>query len=171
PSVLKEAPDQVRPMLRRLPDTIAQIPGVEAASLTDASMPLSDDWEEHFWIEGRPKPLTVNEMPETLLYIVSPNYLRVMGIPLLRGRFFTSEDSAQSRRVGTIDENLAREYFPNQDPIGRRILVEDSPMEIVGVVGHTEQRSEEHTSELQSHLNLVCRLLLEKKKHKKIETL
>src|SRR5207244_4158804 len=50
-----------------------------------------------------------------------------------------SEDSAQSRRVGTIDENLAREYFPNQDPIGRRILVEDSPMEIVGVVGHTEQ--------------------------------
>ena len=139
PSVLKEAPNQVRPMLRRLPDTIAQIPGVEAASLTDASMPLSDDWEEHFWIEGRPKPLTVNEMPETLLYIVSPNYLRVMGIPLLRGRFFTSEDSAQSRRVGTIDENLAREYFPNQDPIGRRILVEDSPMEIVGVVGHTEQ--------------------------------
>src|SRR5947208_15941363 len=78
-------------------------------------------------------------MPETLLYIVSPNYLRVMGIPLLRGRFFTSEDSAQSRPVGTIDGNLAGEYFPNQDPIGRRILVEDSPMEIVGVVGHAEQ--------------------------------
>jgi MacB-like periplasmic core domain len=69
----------------------------------------------------RPRPLTVTEMPETLLYIVSPNYLRVMGIPLLRGRFFTSGDSAQSRRVGTIDENFAREYFPNQDPIGQRI--------------------------------------------------
>ena len=143
PSVLNEPPDQVRQMLRRLPDTIAQIPGVEAASLTDASKPLSDDWEEHFRIEGRPRPPTITEMPETLLYIVSPNYLRVMGIPLLRGRFFTSEDSGQSRRVGAIDEDFAREYFPNQDPIGQHIIVKDSlkdsPIEIVGVVGHTEQ--------------------------------
>ena len=132
-------PDQVRLMLRRLPDTVAQIPGVEAASLTDASKPLSDDWEEHFWIEGRQKPPTVTEMPDTLLYVVSPDYLRVMGIPLLRGRFFTPEDTVQSRRVGVIDENFAREYFPNQDPIGRRIITENSPIEIVGVVGHTEQ--------------------------------
>jgi predicted permease len=131
--------DQIRPMLRRLPDTIAQIPGVEVASLTDASKPLSDDWETHFWIEGRPKPPTVTEMPDTLLYLVSPNYLRVMGIPLLRGRFFTSVDSERSRRVGAIDENFAREYFPNQDPIGQRIVVDDSPVEIIGVVGHTEQ--------------------------------
>jgi predicted permease len=112
---------------------------VQTASLTDASRPLSDDWEEHFWMEGRPKPPTVTEMPETLLYIVSPNYLRVMGVPLLRGRFFTSQDSAQSRRVGVIDENFAREYFSNQDPIGRRLILEDSPVEIVGVVGHVEQ--------------------------------
>jgi predicted permease len=139
PSVLKEAPDQVRPMLRRLPDAIAQIPGVEAASLTDASKPLGDDWEDRFWIEGRPKPPTVTERPETLLYVVSPNYLRVMGIPLLRGRFFTSEDSGQSRRVGAIDENFAREYFPDQDPIGQHIVVGDFPVEIVGIVGHTEQ--------------------------------
>jgi predicted permease len=131
--------DQIRPMLRQLPDTIMQIPGVEVASLTDASKPLSDDWEEHFWIEGGLKPPAVTEMPDTLLYIVSPDYLRVMGIPLLRGRFFTSEDSVQSRRIGAIDENFAREYFPNQDPIGQRIIVEDSPVEIVGVVGHTEQ--------------------------------
>ena len=139
PSVLKEAPDQVRPMLRQLPDIIAQIPGLEAAALTDASRPLNDDWEDRFWIEGRPKPPTVHEMPDTLLYVVSPNYLRVMGIPLLRGRFFTSEDSEQSRRVGVIDENFAREQFPNQDPIGQRIIVEKSPVEIVGIVGHTEQ--------------------------------
>src|SRR5260370_26234357 len=88
PSVAKEAPDQVRAMLGQLPQTIAQIPGVTAASLTDASMPLSSDWEEHFWMEGSPKPPTVSEMPETLLYVVSPDYLRVMGIPLLRGQFF-----------------------------------------------------------------------------------
>ena len=139
PSVVKEAPDQVRVMLRQLPQTIAQIPGVTAASLTDASRPLSSDWEEHFWLSGSPKPTTRSEMPETLLYIVSPDYLRVMGIPLLRGRFFTPEDSANSLRVGVIDEDFAREYFPNQDPIGRTLRFEKSTVEIVGVVGHTQQ--------------------------------
>jgi len=139
PSTAKETPNQVRAMLRQLPDRIAQIPGIEAASLTDASKPLSDDWEEHFWIEGKPKPATLRDMPETLLYIVSPNYLRVMGIPLIRGRFFTSQDNAESRRVGVIDGDFAREYFPNQDPIGRSVILENSPVEIVGVVGHVEQ--------------------------------
>lgn len=139
PSTAKETPGQVRATLRQLPDSIAQIPGVAAASLTDASRPLGGDWEEHFWLEGRPKPLTVTEMPETLFYIVSPSYLRVMGIPLLRGRFFTPQDSAQSRRVGVIDENFAREYFPNEDPIGRHIMLNDAPIEIIGIVGHVEQ--------------------------------
>jgi predicted permease len=139
PSTAKETPGQVRATLRQLPDSIAQIPGVAAASLTDASRPLSDDWEEHFWLEGKPKPLTVTEMPETLFYIVSPSYLRVMGIPLLRGRFFTPQDSAESRRVGVIDENFAREYFPNEDPIGRRVMLNDAPIEIIGIVGHVEQ--------------------------------
>ena len=139
PSTTKGTPNQIRATLRQLPDSIAQIPGVEAASLTDASRPLSGDWEEHFWIEGKSKPPTATEMPDTLLYIVSPSYLRVMGIPLLRGRFFTPQDSAQSRRVGVIDEDFAREYFPNEDPIGRRIMLDDAPIEIVGIAGHVEQ--------------------------------
>ena len=159
PSVLKESPDQVRPMLRRLPDAIAQIPGVEAVSLTDASRPLRDDWEEHFWVKGKPKPPTVTEMPDALLYVVSPNYLRVMGIPLLRGRFFTSEDSAQSRRVGVIDEDFAREHFPAQDPIGQRIVVADSPVEIVGVVGHTEQWTQDQ--ELSGSVKIQLYILAE----------
>ena len=139
PSTEKETPNQLRETLRQLPERLAQIPGVEAASLTDASMPLSGDWEEHFWMDGKPKPATVTEMPQTLLYIVSPGYLRVMGIPLLRGRFFAPQDSIQSLRVGVIDENFAREYFLNQDPIGRRIMLGDAPVEIIGIVGHVEQ--------------------------------
>jgi len=132
-------------MLRELPDRVAQIPGIEAASVTDASMPLSDDWENGFFIEGHPKPATNREMPQTLLYIVSPNYLRVMGMPLLRGRFFTLDDIERTRRVGVIDEDFAREYFPNQNPIGQSIELNTapgdhySPFEIVGVVGHVEE--------------------------------
>jgi predicted permease len=139
PSVVKQSPDQLRITLRQLPESIAKIPGVTAASITDGSVPLDSDWEEHFWLAGTPKPPTHAEMPETLLYIVSPDYLRVMGIPLLRGRFFTSLDSPQSPRVGVIDEDFARQYFADQDPIGHSVNMEDSAVEIVGVVGHTEQ--------------------------------
>lgn len=141
PAVANEPPDQLRTLLQQFPQTIAQIPGVQAVSLTNASVPLTDDWEQHFWIAGTPEPQTLSEMPETLLYVVSRDYLRVMRIPLLRGRFFTSQDSKDSRRVAVIDDSFAREYFPNQDPIGRRLLMkdEDVPLEIIGVVGHTEQ--------------------------------
>jgi len=141
PSEAKETPDQVRAMVHQLPDTVASIPGVEAASLTDAAEPMQDDDEEAFWIEGRPKPQTENEMPETLFYVVSPNYLQVMGISLLRGRFFTSGDNGHSTRVGVIDENFAKDYFRNQDPIGQRIRMgfDNSSIEIVGVVGHVRQ--------------------------------
>ena len=93
------------------------------------------------WIEGKPKPQTVNEMPLTLSYTVSPDYWKVMGIPLLRGRLLTANDNGHSPFVGVIDENFARTYFPNQDPIGRRIRLayKDLPIEIVGVVGHVKQ--------------------------------
>jgi predicted permease len=145
PSVIHEAPGQFRTMLRQLPDRVAQIPGVEAASVTDASMPLSNDWEYRFFIEGHSKPAINREMPETLLYVVSRSYLRVMGMPLLNGRFFTPEDSETSRRVGVIDEDFAREYFPDQNPVGKSIELvtagkdQYSPFEIVGVVGHVEE--------------------------------
>jgi putative ABC transport system permease protein len=144
PSIAKETPDQVRATLQQLPENIARIPGVEAASLADASQPLASDWETGFWIEGQPKPATAREMHQTLLYIVSPDYLRVMGIPLLSGRFFTADDHADSRRVGVIDQDFAREYFPNQNPIGQSIELKVdeehySPIQIVGVAGHVEQ--------------------------------
>ncbi|MGH9774675.1 MAG: ADOP family duplicated permease [Candidatus Acidiferrales bacterium] len=141
PSMAKETPDQVRTMLRQLPDAMAKIPGVKAASLADGAHPMNYDNETEFWIEAQPKPQTVNEMPETLSYMVSPDYLKVMGIPLLRGRFLADNDQAHSSFVGVIDDNFARTYFPNEDPIGKRIRLgyRDFPITIVGVVGHVKQ--------------------------------
>ena len=66
-----------------------------------------------------------------------------MGIPLLRGRFISPEDTENSRSVVVIDENFAREFFPNEDPIGKQIDTDlMGPLvrsEIVGIVGHTKQ--------------------------------
>jgi putative ABC transport system permease protein len=71
---------------------------------------------------------------------VSPDYFQTMGIELSKGRLFTAEDTRDGPRVIVIDESLARECFPNEDPIGKRIReTADSPsLEIVGIVRHVE---------------------------------
>jgi putative ABC transport system permease protein len=79
--------------------------------------------------------------PSTADYVsVSPGYFRVMGIPLLRGRTFVSEDSPSAPRVAIINEALARFYFPDQDPLGQRLVFGFPPdtnisRQIVGIVG------------------------------------
>ena len=92
-----------------------------------------------FDIVGTPPP-----RPETVrtgdFVSVSPNYFRVMGIPLLRGRWFTDQDRDSSPRVTVISEALAQMYFPNQDPIGKQLSFGLPPAgevrrEIVGIVG------------------------------------
>jgi predicted permease len=74
-------------------------------------------------------------------YIVEPGYLKAMSIPLHKGRFFTDQDNEHSPQVIVVDDVFARKFFPNQDPIGKRIHWDSSgpPVEIVGVVGHVKQ--------------------------------
>ena len=103
-------------------------------------MDTEDD--EHFWMEGQPKPSNESEMYSALEYTVEPDYLKVMRIPLERGRFFTPQDNEHSPAVAVIDDVCARKYFPNENPIGKRIMLpnmNDQPAEIVGVVGHVKQ--------------------------------
>jgi len=71
---------------------------------------------------------------------VEPDYLKVMGIPLIRGRFFTAQDNEYSPLVTVIDESFAEKYFPHEDPIGKSIVDEflEKPAEIIGVVGHVK---------------------------------
>lgn len=72
--------------------------------------------------------------------ITGPNYLRVMGIPLLRGRFISDNDTIHSPMVVVIDSDLARTYFPNQDPVGQTITFPQvGDYRIVGVVGHVAE--------------------------------
>ena len=94
-----------------------------------------------FWLDGQPKPASQSEMNMTLVYRVEPTYLKALSIPLKQGRFFTNHDDERSPPVVVIDEVFAHKYFPNQDPIGRRIHLDDDnpPLQIVGVVGHVKQ--------------------------------
>ena len=93
-------------------------------------------------------------------YIVEADYLKAMGIPLLRGRFFTAQDNERSPLVVVVDEVFAQKYFPNQDPVGQRIHLKlsDQLAEIVGVVGHVRQWSlaGDDQQSLRSDLYIPC---------------
>ena len=130
----------IRAALRDITAKYESVPGIVAASASGGSLPMRGDSELPFWLEGQPKPASMNDMNLGLWYPVQPDYLQAMGIPLLRGRFIGAGDTDQSPAVIVIDENFAREFFPHQDPIGKRInigLLNLQP-EIIGVVGHIE---------------------------------
>jgi predicted permease len=90
-----------------------------------------------YWTTSAPPP--PNEMPIALASCVTPDYLKVMGIPLRQGRFFDDHDRLDSERVVVIDEVLAAHAFPNQDAVGQRLSIQaigQGPIRVVGVVGH-----------------------------------
>ena len=112
-----------------LEERVAQIPGVRAVGLISL-LPLQDSgWHGGFTIAGRPEAL-----PTELRY-VTPGYFRAMGIPLRRGREFSPRDGPGVPRVILVNEALARQYFPNEDPVGRRT----DRGTIIGVVGDVRQ--------------------------------
>jgi predicted permease len=141
PSLMTATPDTIRAAFREFDHKVASLPGVEGVSQTWGAIPMGGDDEQVFWRGDQPKPASENDMNWAIDYIVEPDYLRVMGIPLQQGRFFTPEDNEHSPLVVVVDEVLAGKYFPNESPIGKHVNIErfDQPAEIVGVVGHVKQ--------------------------------
>ena len=130
----------------QLVERIRALPGVEAAAL-GLNIPFDDnEWDSAFHITGTP-PYRPGESPEAEINIVTPDYFRVMRMPLLRGRAFTADDRANQRRSVIIDESLAQKYFPGKDPIGQQIDDNQSdeknppPLTIVGVVPRTRSEA------------------------------
>jgi predicted permease len=114
---------------------LASMPGVQAASGSNA-LPFNPSgvWAEALQLPQQPKR---TPPPEAQIDIAFPGYFEAMGIPLLRGRTFTNRDRAGAPLVAVIDEELARRYFPGEDPLGKLIGSggADTPATIVGVVG------------------------------------
>ncbi len=141
PSMINGSPDAIRAAYRNFDDRLAETSGVEAVSQSWGGMPMEGEDDGLFWMDSQPKPADTNGMNGTILYNVGPDYLRVMGITLLRGRFFTAQDDEKAPLVGVIDDVFAAKYFPGQNPVGRHITLAygNQKLEIVGVVGHVKQ--------------------------------
>jgi len=132
------SPAAIRLAYQQMLDRVASIPGVQSASITSL-IPLGDsDSEIAFWL-GRGLQPPQDQTSSAMFYIGTPDYLRVMGIPLREGRFFTDQDTLASTPVVVIDDVMAKHLFPGQDAVGKQFsLIVLGPVQIVGVVDHVK---------------------------------
>src|SRR5438034_6709733 len=149
PSSRYDSPEKISRFYDQLLEKVKQLPGTSAAAICNNAPFDHDEWDSSFHITGTP-PDPLGQEPTSEMAIVSPDYFRVLGMPMLRGRNFGPEDV--SGRPGTIviDELAAQRFFPGADPIGRQI---DDPvtigdnnqkaasLTIIGIVPHTRNNA------------------------------
>ncbi|HUG41500.1 MAG TPA: ABC transporter permease [Longimicrobiales bacterium] len=142
PSSRYDSPERITAFYDELLARTRALTGVVAAGAS-TTMPLRDrGFTSDFFIAGRaPDDYGSN----TVRRRATPGYFETMGVPLVRGRLFTEADAASGERVAVINDAMARQYFPDQDPIGQRIIGDRIPdstsvwRTIVGVVGGERQ--------------------------------
>jgi putative ABC transport system permease protein len=126
---------------KQLLDRIRSLPGVQSAGAI-GHLPLGGDIESYgMQVEGR-APLP-NEFANPDCHVVMPGYFEAMEVPLIAGRFPDERDNLQSPHVVVINDVVARNVFPNENPIGKRLQMGFNGFsgEIIGVVGHTSHLS------------------------------
>ena len=122
---------------QRTLDHARVMPGVQLAAVSSRP-PVHGSRQQQFAVEGR-GAATRGEEARAGDILISADYFRVMGIPLLKGRPFTEQDTESAPPVVIISQTLARRYFPDEDPLGRRILInERAPMTCCASGGRVE---------------------------------
>jgi predicted permease len=139
-----KTPESLLHFYDELPRGIRSLPGVESAGLgSDIPWTGYDDNIGGFTIEGRqPAP---HEEFHARFHMATPGYFRALGIPLLRGRFFTDADMPDTPLVLIINHAMAERFWPGEDAIGKRMTFEDKPKEkdwmtVVGIVGDVKDQ-------------------------------
>ena len=134
-------PDKAVNFFQQLESRVGSLPGVETVGLV-TELPLSGQPNDMpFTVEGRAEGAS-DQGFDFDFRRVNQNYFRAMRIPLLRGRNFTEQEVSQSAKVLLISEQLSRQVFPNEEPIGKRLVMtmDNQPFEIIGVVGDIRHR-------------------------------
>jgi putative ABC transport system permease protein len=131
--------EKIGTFTKTLLDKVSTLPGVQNAGIGSNS-PLMGGWQTGFYREGDP-PSSPSNMPSSDLEVITGDYFATFKVPLLRGRTFNERDTKDSPRVIIIDQAMAEQFFPGEDPIGKRLSVDAGNdeegyvmSEIVGVV-------------------------------------
>jgi predicted permease len=125
-----------RDLLRR----VSGLPGVQSVAAAEA-VPASGVYPTALSVEGHPDSINGAHPVQAWEFVVTPDYLRTMGIPLLRGRDFTDDDRTGSQEVVLLSASAARRFWPGQDPIGKRVKLSwrDDWRVVVGVTGDVRE--------------------------------
>ncbi len=166
PSMMNADASAVRASFRNVQQQFESAPGVQSVAYSWGALPLGGDDEWLFWIDGHSKPANDSEESWTIDYVVGPAYLKTMGIGLQSGRFFTDQDNEHAPRVAVVDEVFAKKFFPDLNPLGQRLHINDAEetTEIIGVVKHINQwgLGTDDTEELRAELYVPFMQLDEK---------
>jgi putative ABC transport system permease protein len=130
------SPDQAISFFDRVLQRVRSLPGVESAAVID-NIPLTGGSHQPIAIEGRPV-VPMSEQPEVDVRLVSAGYMSALHIPTLRGRGLGDTDVAGRPAVVLVSESMARQFWPGEDPVGKRLTLTFFPeaiREVVGVVG------------------------------------
>jgi predicted permease len=160
----KNAPDLIQTFYTPLEEKLEHTPGITAAGLVTVR-PLQPNWSfsSSIWIKGRPKPDAANDQ-HAVVRAMNAGYFQTFGIKLLKGRFFGEQDTPDSPLVAVVNQAFARMVFPNEDPIGKQINVNDTDKEpnnprgwatIVGVADNVRQLSAGDASQPEFDLDLM----------------
>ena len=149
PPLRYDSPEKIIPLYEQLLDRVRLLPGVSAAAICSNEPFDHHEWDSSFHITDTP-PDPPGQEPISEMAIVSPDYFRALGMPILRGRDFGSEDVRGRPGTVVIDELAAQKFFPGADPIGKQIddpvTITDSnqkavPLTIIGIVPHTRNNA------------------------------
>ena len=146
-------PEKAGAFFRELVDRVQQLPSVQTAGAV-SSLPLSGTGNSGTTTVDSRAVAPQDASPEADWRVVTPGFFQAMGISLISGRYFDARDSDTAAPVAIIDETMARTYWPNEDPVGKRIkrggMESTAPwMTIVGVVRHVRYRTLEARSRVQ----------------------
>jgi predicted permease len=128
----------------------SMIPGVEAAGISD-NLPMSRNRSWGIAAKGQQKSKALDFIP-VYVYIVSPGYLKAMGMRLMQGRDIRWEDLYNNRSVVILNETVARRLWPHQNPIGRTAVAGGMDAEVIGVIADVRESTAEENAGAQMYL-------------------
>jgi len=131
-----ELSPRINTVVNQIRDRIASLPGVEGVTTMRLSTPLGGSGGFPFTIAGRTPP-SQRDMPGARWLPIGADYFKVLRVPVVRGREFTDRDTLSTTPVAVINETMAKQFWPNEDPIGQTIAIQfynDQPRQIVGIV-------------------------------------
>jgi putative ABC transport system permease protein len=130
-------PDKIATFYQQVLEKIKTLPGVQSVGAT-TGLPIQGGGGSATFFVGGAQQTPSEKGANANFQAINSDYFRVMSIPLMKGRFFTEQDDARAPKVVIIDELTARSFWLGEEPLGKHLIIDNIPLEIVGVVGQVK---------------------------------